>query len=535
MSKELGDFQTPPSLVMAVLTSLSTGGKRWSRVLEPTCGRGNFIDGLLKLPEPPREIQAFEIQEVHLQVARRIAEQAQSTRVVVRQANIFDLKLHKDVQWRENGPLLVVGNPPWVTNAELGMLESDNLPRKANIKGLRGIDARTGESNFDIAESIWLKLMQELAPEQPTIALLCKTSVARNILQFAFDARLPVTHAAIRIIDAHKWFGIAADACLFIVKIGPGERRYEAEVYPNLHAIEPDYLTGMVEKRFVANVGMYHQTAAIDGMCPIPWRQGLKHDAASVMELTLNTSRKFSNKLGEMVVIEPEYVYPLLKSTDVFKGKTNDLKRAVIVTQQRLGEDTCKLQYAAPQLWHYLTSHAAVFSQRKSSIYEKQPLFALFGIGDYSFAPYKVGISGFHKTPKFRAIGPQDGKPVMLDDTCYFIPCPSALEAAFFASLLNDPLCLAFIDSIIFTDAKRPITKKLLQRIDLSALFKRSEKPALIARMRQELEKLGVDTAEENIVLPSLETVLMHCAQHINRANPFEDEAGAIKQLSWIN
>ena len=96
-------------------------------------------------------------------------------------------------------------------------------------------------------------------------------------------------------------------------------------------------------------------------------------------------------------------------------------------------------------------------------------------------------------------------------------------------------LCLAFIDSIIFTDAKRPITKKLLQRIDLSALFKLSEKAALIARMKQELEKLGVDTAGKNIVLPPLETVLINCAQHINRANPFESEAGTIKQLSWIN
>src|SRR5207302_7770979 len=115
------------------------------------------------------------------------------TRIIIKEANIFDLNFHTDLEWSETGPLLVVGNPPWVTNSELGTLGSDNLPQKTNIKGLRGIEARTGGSNFDIAEYIWLKLIRELASERPRIALLCKTSVARNVLQFAFDTNLPIT------------------------------------------------------------------------------------------------------------------------------------------------------------------------------------------------------------------------------------------------------------------------------------------------------------------------------------------------------
>ena len=187
MDKDFGDFQTPLSLVMAVLERLYASGKIWSRVLEPTCGRGNFIEGLLKLTTPPREIQGIEMQRHYLANVQRLAESSSSNQVVIKQASIFDLNVHQDLSWRTTGPLLVVGNPPWVTNSELGMLESTNLPQKTNIKKLRGIDARTGSSNFDIAEHIWLKLIQELAEEQPFIALLCKTSVARNILQFAFD------------------------------------------------------------------------------------------------------------------------------------------------------------------------------------------------------------------------------------------------------------------------------------------------------------------------------------------------------------
>lgn len=95
----------------------------------------------------------------------------------------------------------------------------------------------------------------------------------------------------------------------------------------------------------------------------------------------------------------------------------------------------------------------------------------MFGIGDYSFAPYKVAISGLHKEPKFRAIGPVLGRPVMLDDTCYFVPAGSATEASLLSAFLNHEKTRCFIDAIAFWDAKRPITKRLLQRIDIASLL----------------------------------------------------------------
>jgi hypothetical protein len=503
LRREFGDFQTPLSLVEAILECLSSSGKRWSRVLEPTCGRGNFIEGLFNLSTPPREIQAIEFQGDYVLKAGEWTRHSSSTRVTIKQANIFDLNFQKDLQWHEKGPLLVVGNPPWVTNSELGSLGSENLPHKSNIKKLKGFDARTGESNFDIAESIWLKLIKELASEQPTIALLCKTSVARNVLQFAFDTFLPITNASIYMIDAKKWFGAAVEACLFCVEIGTGEARYEAAVYPNLCAKEPIFTTGIVGKRLVANVKAYRQVAATDGVCPVTWRQGLKHDAASVMELTYDNSNRLRNKPGETVIVESEYLYPLLKSSDLYHGTNDNPKRAIIVTQKKLGEDTNLLEQNAPLLWNYLTTHINIFGRRKSSIYIGQPPFAIFGIGDYSFAPYKVGISGFHKAPRFRAIGPVNGRPVMLDDTCYFIPCYTSMEAAFLVSLLNDPVCLSLVESMIFLGAKRPITKKLLQRIDLISLYNLVDKQAFIARGTAELELLEGTLKQKKAVWPS--------------------------------
>jgi hypothetical protein len=70
----------------------------------------------------------------------------------------------------------------------------------------------------------------------------------------------------------------------------------------------------------------------------------------------------------------------------------------------------------------------------------------------------------------------------MLDDTGYFLPCSSAFEAAALTALCNDPIARDLIHSASFPDAKRPITKALLQRIDLRAILERADRRRLLAR-----------------------------------------------------
>jgi len=472
LHKDLGDFQTPPLLVSAILASLRIHNKSWTRVLEPTCGRGNFIEGLLQNDVVPSEIQGIEIQQKYVEEACVVSKQA--TRITITHGDIFATHLYNDIQWQDNGPLLVLGNPPWITNAALGVLESKNIPQKTNIKELSGFDARTGKANFDIAEYIWLKIIRELAPERPTIALLCKTSVARNVLQQAYNTNLTLHNMSIRKIDTKKWFNADVDACLFYVEVGREEPSYQISVYQDLFTTQLHSTMGVIDGHVVGDVLAYKYSFPVSKVNNVTWRQGVKHDAASVMELEVKEGQ-LRNKLGEIVSVEAEHVYPLLKSSDLFHyGKTRPQK-AVIVTQKKLGADTSVLEQYAPELWKYLIQHRQFFERRKSSIYEKQPLFAMFGIGDYSFAFYKVAISGFHKIPKFRVLEPVNGRPIMLDDTCYFIPCSSLQEASLIAEVLNSQTCLDYIHSILFLDAKRPITKKLLQRIHVPSLTEQAK------------------------------------------------------------
>ncbi len=473
--KDLGDFPTPPGLVAEILDALDVSGARFPRALEPTCGRGHFIAGLLGRPDPPREVLGLDIQPDHAEVARSLG--SPGVRLVVEAADIFRLDLARDLAWAGPGPLLVVGNLPWVTASALGASGAANGPGRSNARGLRGIDAMTGASNFDISEAIWLKLVRELAPDRPTIALLCKSAVARAVLGAVWPADLPVTRAEIRRIDAPRWFRASVDACLLRVEVGPGPKARRAEVYRDLAATDPESTLGLEGGRLIADVDAHRRARFADGACPLTWRQGVKHDAAGVMELAHGPDGLLRNKLGEAVDVEEDHLYPLLKGTDLAGSGRPRPRLSVVVTQRRLGEDTRDLERRSPRLWAYLRAHADAFDRRKSSIYRGRPPFAMFGVGDYSFAPHKVAISGMHKAPRFRALGPVEGRPTLVDDTCYFLPCRTAGQAATLAGALNGPAALDLVRALAFPDAKRPITQAVLRRVDLKALLAHDARP----------------------------------------------------------
>jgi hypothetical protein len=489
--RQFGDFQTPPGLVAAVLDSPALRGGAWTRLLEPTCGRGHFLAGAIARLPGLAEVVGIELQAEHYLAACEALGDAPGPAVRLRQGSVFDVDLGRDLAWRDTGPLLVLGNPPWVTSAELGALGGDNVPRKQNFKALRGLEAITGSANFDLAETVLLKVVGELAHERPTVAMLCKTAVARAVIRHAHAAGLPIARASVHRIDAMAWFKAGVDACLFVLHIDPDAAPWDFQVpvYPTLVAPEPASVFGMVDGQFVADVTRYRATAFADGACPLVWRQGLKHDAVAVMELRRDANGALLNKHGEVVDVEADFVFPLMKSSMLYG--TGHASRAVLVTQRALREDTRRLAEVAPRLWAYLERHQSAFAARKSAIYRNQPPFAMFGVGDYAFAPYKVAVSGLYKVPRFRVLGPVDGRPVMVDDTCYFVPCASAEQAALVGALLNHPTCSDLIGALAFRDAMRPITKKLLQRLDLAALAARLDPADLLAPVNDALVALG--------------------------------------------
>lgn len=197
----------------------------------------------------------------------------------------------------------------------------------------------------------------------------------------------------------------------------------------------------------------------------------MKHDCASIMELEKYNGH-YKNKLNNEVAIENDLVYGFIKSSDLQNTLINQTRKYTIVTQHSIGQETTYIKKDYPKTYNYLLNNIEYFENRKSSIYKGKPSFSIFGIGDYSFQPFKVAISGLYKTYHFSLVLPQNSKPVMLDDTCYFIGFDKLEYAVYTLILLNSDITVEFLKAITFTDSKRMFTKEHLMRIDLYALTK---------------------------------------------------------------
>lgn len=460
-----GDFQTPYNLALEVCSRIFHYEPTPACIVEPTCGKGNFLAASLATFRSC-SLYGFEINEGYLFEAQKNLVQANHhfCSVFFKQADFFDVDWESFFQSIQ-GSIVVIGNPPWVTNSELGQLNSSNLPQKSNFQQLTGVDAITGKSNFDISEWISVRLLNALSSRKATFAFLLKTTVARKILEYAWLHDLPIHNTSIFNIDAKSHFDAAVDACLFVCQTGTtGEKT--CPVYKDICSNESVRTIGYSNGRLVANVSASKIVAQLRAnTTEEDWRSGIKHDCAPVLELVRTNSTLF-NQLGGAVEIEEQHLFPLFKSSDVAHQKQQQ-ERLLIVTQKKPNEDTNLLIQSAPKAWAYLMQHSSFFEKRKSSIYQGKSSFSIFGVGEYTFFPWKVAISGLYKSLHFSVIPPINGKPVVFDDTVYFIPCHSEEEAALKARLLNSEIARDFFSAFVFWDAKRPITAQILKQLSL--------------------------------------------------------------------
>jgi hypothetical protein len=464
---QFGDFQTPPALAGRVVELLRGLGLAPRTIVEPTCGTGAFIDAA-SITFPDSAVLGYDINPDYVRTAASFDQSHRQGRLACEVANFFALDWPAIVAPLAE-PILLLGNPPWATSSRLGAIGSDNLPPKTNFQNRHGLDALTGKSNFDVAESILLTLLEAGRQKAVTLAMLVKTSVARRVLSHLWTIGAPIEAAMYR-FDAFVHFGVSAEACLFMCQLGKNSTSdcLVADIerpYVSLGRI------GWRDGALVSDPVAYDRHKSLLGSnpaaAPFRWRSGVKHDCSAVMELRQVASRTFVNGCGERVGLEPEYVYPLLKGTDLAHGRVDRVRKWVVVTQTRPGEDTSDIALRAPDTWAYLCAHGDRLDGRRSSIYRNRPRFSVFGVGPYTFAPWKVAISALHKRLSFAVVGPLDGRPIILDDTCYHLSCTSEGEARLIARLLNSDCSRELLSALVFQDAKRPITSEALQRIDL--------------------------------------------------------------------
>ena len=481
-----GDFQTPFELALRCCREVSKHFGEPNVVIEPTCGKASFVLAAAQT-FPNAQVIGCEINDSYRRTARRVIKQQHEAKAFAAPKIIKRDFFQADwaaIRQKHSGSVLYLGNPPWVTNSQLGVLESGNLPKKTNAKGVRGIDAMTGQSNFDISESIVQTLLSSMR-EQDSLAMLVKTATARKVLKSQWKNEQRFSHASVHPIDAKEHFGVSVDACLLMLSPASRTSSNVQVCFASSELGKPakSIAMGWYVGQLVADPKLASRTSHLEKspqqnsqpstsfQQTIVWRSGVKHDVSRVVELS-ELGGKVCRQDGAAVNVESDRLYPLAKGADVANDRAETSPRRLLITQHTMNESTSSLRQTHPKTFRYLQKNRLAFEGRKSSIYRNRDPFALFGIGPYTFAPWKVAICGLYKRLQFTLIGPAKGRPVVLDDTCYFLPLKNREQAVFVQQLLQSEPATRFFQARIFWDAKRPITADLLRRLDLAALAK---------------------------------------------------------------
>ena len=342
---QYGDFQTPFHLAKKVVDILKNNhGIDPDVVIEPTCGKGAFVKAAYEGFDHAH-ILGFEINTEYVNEANVFASTtSDSARISVKEADFFNTDWNK-IFSSLTGYILIIGNPPWVTSSELGILNSKNLPEKSNFQNRKGIEAITGSGNFDISEWMLLQHIRWLSKRNGALAFLCKYAVARKVMKQISKSIDHHFTGNIYPIDAKANFNASVEACLFVLITDKDSAN--CEVYENLDYASPSHTIGERDGLMIRDIAHYEKWQHLRGQdARYVWRSGIKHDCSNVMEL-LPENKKYKNGFGEVIDLEREYVYPLLKSSDVGNCRVDSYRKVVIITQKSVGGETSSILFTA--------------------------------------------------------------------------------------------------------------------------------------------------------------------------------------------
>ncbi len=465
---EYGDFQTPLELAVKVCQKLQELNIQPKNIIEPTCGSGNFIEASAEyFPTVQRilgvDINATYIKQLHQQKKQFFNPQ----RIEIQQTDFFTTDWQSYLQ-RLEAPILFIGNLPWTTNSQQGCISGTNLPPKTNFQKYSGLEAITGKSNFDISEWMLIQIMELLAEKRGYIAILCKNAVARNLLNYAYQKKLSLSRSILYNINARKYFNAFVEACLLFCEFVPNTYCYDYKIYEDLDSFGYQQVINY-HGHTIKNLETFNKLSQFSGVNKIKWRSGIKHDCAEIMELR-QIQGQYINGLKEIVDIESTYLFPLLKGSDIANNRTLQTERYLLVTQKSVRDATDSIQKKAPKTWRYLEEHSHYLAKRKSKIYQNAPCYSIFGVGTYTFFPYKIAICGLYKNLIFRLVPPIDDRPVVFDDTVYFLSFENYQEAQDCLKILLSESVQEFYSTLIFWGDKRPIKAKVLNCLDVMGL-----------------------------------------------------------------
>lgn len=515
----LGEYYTPRGIADLAVETLSIDDLAAETFLDPGCGSGVFCAAVCErkranyataenAPTPARQVEAItnsvfgiDLNPIAVRSARlayllSLAPLLDETAIDTVEIPVFltdalGLTRSDDLQYGERTVAStvdhLVGNPPWLTWSALPdrvrAAWRDGPADRLDLVSHRGANAKLGHANDDISVPFVLACIDRYAPDDAAFVLkrgITKGPAGRRLR----EQRLLGTSLAVEHVDDFtdlRPFGdVRAGAAVYSFSVG-GESRTPVPVTA--------WSRGSTSPEF-ASVGQLRETLTREetgfvpvdeddlastwlrrdaerralGECAHEIRHGVKDDARDVFEIE-------PERVGDL---EPDRIFPYLKSRHIVKyGLFGHGYRLVPV--DLAGEDNeAWLREACPLTYAYLDDNHEALEARSSSWLDNGTFYNVFGLGEYTWAEYRVVWCRLGYKPHFVVVSTVEDerlgeKPVVPGDHCMFIGTDDEREAHVLCALLNSSIYQRTLDDVS-SDGKASLSKSVVSRLALPRL-----------------------------------------------------------------
>ncbi|MCS7298316.1 MAG: SAM-dependent methyltransferase, partial [Bacteroidia bacterium] len=235
-----------------------------------------------------------------------------------------------------------------------------------------------------------------------------------------------------------------------------------------------------------------HAGAYSGGANAVYWLQVIDHRPDGLL-IVQNITEGAKIKLPDVIeAVEPDLVYPLLRGRDIQRWRAVPSAHILMVQdpKTRRGIDEVLMQEKYPKTYGYLKRFEPVLRQRKSRgisdmLKKGAPFYTMFGVGDYTFAPWKVVWTRIAKI-EAAVVSTREGKPVIPQETITLVACDYPEEAYYIAALVNSSLFQYAAVSYSQEGGKSMGSMHVLEHIRIPAFERNHPTHSRLAELSQE-------------------------------------------------
>jgi hypothetical protein len=551
MRLALGEYYTPRGIAGLAVDSLAIEDMAAASMLDPGCGSGVFLTVCIErklaamADRPPaqtvdaitKSVFGVDLNPVAVKTSKLSyllalvpvlgAETVETVELPVRCADALGLSQTSSL-WSQLRVEYLVGNPPWITWDRLGdQLKNRLRERYVEELGLlphEGASARLGHSNDDIAiPFVWICIHRYLRDSGEASVVMKRdllTGPAGAVLRRLRVGDRPLAARHVHDFTGLRPFGeqVGADAAIYTLRAdtepsfpvettawsgGSADFSTRASIEASLRQTATTLSPLDPEDRTSSWVRADAERGAL-GSTAHEIRHGVKDDAEAV----------FGIERAQLDQLDAEFVYPYLKSRHVVKYGLfgHEIRLVPIKTANEDNEAAMREQY--PATYQYLSDHRGQLTARSSSWLDDGTFYNIFGVGEYTWSPYKVVWCRLGFKPHFAVVSTVEdrdlgAKTVVPGDHCMFISTDSEQEAHALCALLNSAVYQKSLRDIA-SEGKASLSKAVVSELELppfeeiprgerlAALSKEAHDivPAYTDRSKRAYNQLAIDELE---------------------------------------